>query len=389
MVRCRLAHRASAGVPLRRLQPQDGAVAHPRFLGHRPCRLVRDPAADHLRLGLCGHAAGALSDGGRATRNPLPRRSGPDDRAGACRNRAFVLRAAYGSQYREPGKGGGRPVGQAQGNRPDAARRPGHQPRRDDLPGILADAAQRAYRRDGHRAPRGLFQRPVAARGDQLARSQISRGRLFCRRPIAAGPSQPLPRPAPPDGRRLADAAAAQRFRLCLADRRAALQPRDGRRYASGLARAGVDPLQNAPMTALSIVVPCFNEEGCLDELHQRLSAAARTAVGADYELVLVNDGSRDGTWAAMQRIAEDDRNLVAIELSRHHGHRIALTAGLDLCRGDAILIIDADLQDPPELLGPMLQTMRESSADVVYGVGPPPSPETPLKRRATARVFP
>ena len=58
-------------------------------------------------------------------------------------------------------------------------------------------------------------------------------------------------------------------------------------------------------MTALSIVVPCFNEEACLAELHQRLGAAARAAVGEDYELVLVNDGSRDGSWAAMQRMAE------------------------------------------------------------------------------------
>jgi len=140
-------------------------------------------------------------------------------------------------------------------------------------------------------------------------------------------------------------------------------------------------------MTALSIVVPCFNEEGCLDELHQRLSAAARTAVGADYELVLVNDGSRDGSWAAMKRMAEADRNLVAINLSRNHGHQLALTAGLDLCRGDAILIIDADLQDPPELLGPMLQTMRESGADVVYGVRRSRAGETAFKR-ATAHGF-
>jgi dolichol-phosphate mannosyltransferase len=140
-------------------------------------------------------------------------------------------------------------------------------------------------------------------------------------------------------------------------------------------------------MTALSIVVPCFNEEGCLDELHQRLSAAARTAVGEDYELVLVNDGSRDGSWAAMQRMADADRKLVAINLSRNHGHQLALTAGLDLCRGDAILIIDADLQDPPELLGPMLDSMRKSGADVVYGVRRSRAGETAFKR-ATAHGF-
>src|SRR5437868_10772269 len=137
----------------------------------------------------------------------------------------------------------------------------------------------------------------------------------------------------------------------------------------------------------LSIVVPCFNEEACLGELHQRLSAAARSSVGKDYELVLVNDGSRDGSWQTMQRMAAADPHVVAINLSRNHGHQLALTAGLDLCRGDMIMIIDADLQDPPELLGPMLETMRREEADVVYGVRKSRSGETPFKR-ATAHGF-
>ena len=140
-------------------------------------------------------------------------------------------------------------------------------------------------------------------------------------------------------------------------------------------------------MTALSIVVPCFNEEACLGELHQRLSAAARSAVGEDYELVLVNDGSRDGSWPAMEGLAQSDPKLVAINLSRNHGHQLALTAGLDLCRGDTILIIDADLQDPPELLKPMLEAMREAGADVVYGVRRSRAGETAFKR-ATAHGF-
>ena len=137
----------------------------------------------------------------------------------------------------------------------------------------------------------------------------------------------------------------------------------------------------------LSIVVPCFNEEACLAELHVRLSAAARSAVGDDYELVLVNDGSRDASWTIMQRMAADDAHVVAVNLSRNHGHQLALTAGLDLCRGDAILIIDADLQDPPELLTPMLETMREHDADVVYGVRKSRAGETAFKR-ATAHGF-
>jgi dolichol-phosphate mannosyltransferase len=140
-------------------------------------------------------------------------------------------------------------------------------------------------------------------------------------------------------------------------------------------------------MTALSIVVPCYNEQACLPVLHERLSAAARKAVGDDYEIVLVNDGSRDGSWPIMQRLAAGDPRVVAINLSRNHGHQLALTAGLDLSRGDHVLIIDADLQDPPELLPGMLDAMRENDADVVYGVRKSRKGDTAFKR-ATAHGF-
>ncbi|HEX4761867.1 MAG TPA: glycosyltransferase family 2 protein, partial [Sphingomicrobium sp.] len=140
-------------------------------------------------------------------------------------------------------------------------------------------------------------------------------------------------------------------------------------------------------MTALSIVVPCYNEEACLPALHERLSAVARGVAGDDYEIVLINDGSRDDSWAIMQGLAARDPHLTAINLSRNHGHQLALTAGLDLCRGDAVLVIDADLQDPPELLPEMLATMREKDADVVYGVRKSRAGETAFKR-ATAHGF-
>jgi len=140
-------------------------------------------------------------------------------------------------------------------------------------------------------------------------------------------------------------------------------------------------------MTGLSIVVPCFNEEACLPMLHQRLTAAARAAVGEDYDIVLINDGSRDGSWAIMAGLAADDRHLTAINLSRNHGHQLALTAGLDLCRGERVLIIDADLQDPPELLTEMIATMDREQADVVYGVRKSRAGETAFKR-ATAHGF-
>jgi polyisoprenyl-phosphate glycosyltransferase len=137
----------------------------------------------------------------------------------------------------------------------------------------------------------------------------------------------------------------------------------------------------------LSIVVPCYNEEACLDLLHARIAAAAADAVGNAYELVLVNDGSRDGSWAAMQRLAAADPHVVAVNLSRNHGHQLALTAGLDLCDGEQILIIDADLQDPPELLADMRATMAREGADVVYAVRRRREGET-LFKKATAAGF-
>lgn len=142
-----------------------------------------------------------------------------------------------------------------------------------------------------------------------------------------------------------------------------------------------------AERPALSIVIPCYNEEACLEVLHARVSAAARAAVGDDHEIVLINDGSKDGSWATMQRLAASDPRLVAINLSRNHGHQLALTAGLDLCSGEQILVIDADLQDPPELLSDMRAAMAEQQADVVYAVRRKRDGET-LFKKATAAVF-
>lgn len=136
----------------------------------------------------------------------------------------------------------------------------------------------------------------------------------------------------------------------------------------------------------LSIVVPCFNEEAGLDELHTRVSAVARATVDSDYEIVLVNDGSRDGTWDAICRLADSDPAVVGIDLSRNHGHQAALSAGLSLARGERIFILDADLQDPPELL-PRMMALIEDGADVVYGQRLDRDGETRFKR-ASASLF-
>jgi polyisoprenyl-phosphate glycosyltransferase len=121
-----------------------------------------------------------------------------------------------------------------------------------------------------------------------------------------------------------------------------------------------------AVMPDLSIVAPCYNEEAVLGEFHRRVAAVA-DSMGVSYELVLVDDGSRDRTWEVMRELSTRDPHLVCVRLSRNHGHQLALTAGLSVCRGRRVLILDADLQDPPELL-PQMMAQMDQGAEVVYG---------------------
>ena len=137
----------------------------------------------------------------------------------------------------------------------------------------------------------------------------------------------------------------------------------------------------------LSIVAPCYNEEAGLEEFYHRMTAAAQATAGSDYEFVLLNDGSSDRTWAIMADLVRHDPHVVAVNLARRHGHQLAITAGLYTCRGERILMIDADLQDPPELLTDMWRLMDSAEADVVYGVRRQREGETMLKR-GTAALF-
>jgi glycosyltransferase involved in cell wall biosynthesis len=139
------------------------------------------------------------------------------------------------------------------------------------------------------------------------------------------------------------------------------------------------------PRPTLSVVAPCFNEEGALPEFLRRVGAVL-DGIGSTAEIVVVDDGSRDGTWAVMTQAAERDRRIVAVRLMRNHGHQLALTAGLSVCRGERVLIIDADLQDPPELLPDMI-AMMDQGADVVYGQRRVREGESVFKR-ATAAAF-
>src|ERR1051326_4916794 len=101
---------------------------------------------------------------------------------------------------------------------------------------------------------------------------------------------------------------------------------------------------------ALSVVVPCYNQENGLGELHRRTSQACRSFAAEKYEIILVDDGSRDETWQRIESLATQDPHVVGVKLSRNYGHQNALSAGLSLVRGDLVLIID-DLQDAPALV--------------------------------------
>jgi dolichol-phosphate mannosyltransferase len=133
--------------------------------------------------------------------------------------------------------------------------------------------------------------------------------------------------------------------------------------------------------------VPCYNEADGLRELYRRVTAVCDQTIGREYEIVLVNDGSRDATWAIMSLLATNDERIVAINLTRNYGHQIALTAGLEYCRGERIFILDADLQDPPELLPQMLALM-DGGADVVYGQRRSRKGESWFKRVATLLFY-
>jgi polyisoprenyl-phosphate glycosyltransferase len=116
----------------------------------------------------------------------------------------------------------------------------------------------------------------------------------------------------------------------------------------------------------ISVVAPVFNEHSTLPELHRRLTEVLGPL--GPYELVLVDDGSSDGSWDALLELAARDPHLRLLRLSRNFGHQAALSAGLDAARGEAIVLMDADLQDPPELIPQLVSKWREGF-DVVYAI--------------------
>ncbi|TLY53011.1 MAG: glycosyltransferase family 2 protein [Gammaproteobacteria bacterium] len=144
-------------------------------------------------------------------------------------------------------------------------------------------------------------------------------------------------------------------------------------------------------MPKLCVVVPAYNEGESLREFHARLAAVFDQLAGAseplDCEVLYVDDGSRDDTYAVMSSLREADVRVATLKLSRNFGKELALTAGLDAADADAVVVIDADLQDPPELIPVLLQHWREG-CDVVYGTRSTRAGESGLKKFTAAMFY-
>jgi dolichol-phosphate mannosyltransferase len=138
----------------------------------------------------------------------------------------------------------------------------------------------------------------------------------------------------------------------------------------------------------LSLVIPVFNEEAIIPELDRRLRTflGELKDVGREWEVVFVNDGSKDGSLSMLKELASSEPRYKIVSFSRNFGHQLAITAGLDRAEGEAVVVMDADLQDPPEVVSAMVARWREGF-DVVYGVRAKRHGETWFKR-ATAAVF-
>lgn len=142
----------------------------------------------------------------------------------------------------------------------------------------------------------------------------------------------------------------------------------------------------------ISIVVPMYNEEGTIQRFFERMEGVRAIFISRfgitreQMEVILVNDGSRDATFGMLKQICIENSGYVLLNLSRNHGHQTAITAGIDAAKGDAVAVIDGDLQDPPEFIADMYAKIREGF-DVVYAVRKKREGETFFKL-FTAKLF-
>lgn len=116
----------------------------------------------------------------------------------------------------------------------------------------------------------------------------------------------------------------------------------------------------------LSLVVPAFNEEEAMEQSFER-TYRAMSSIGYPFEIIYIDDGSRDRTWEIISHLAREHEEVKALRFSRNFGHQLAVTAGMDEAKGDAVIIMDADLQDPPEVIADMVKAW-EQGADIAYG---------------------
>jgi len=137
----------------------------------------------------------------------------------------------------------------------------------------------------------------------------------------------------------------------------------------------------------LTVVVPVFNEVETIDVFYARMKKVLESLSPMSYELIFVDDGSRDGSFAKLTGLADHDTRVRVVKLSRNFGHQNAVTAGVDTAQGDAVVIIDADLQDPPEVIPSMFRKWREGY-DVVYGVRENREGEKWMKRYTAALFY-
>jgi dolichol-phosphate mannosyltransferase len=153
------------------------------------------------------------------------------------------------------------------------------------------------------------------------------------------------------------------------------------------LGAAGKEMGQMTAKPLISVVVPVYNEAEGIRHFHERATAAMKALADYEYELVYVDDGSRDDSYKIIRAFAEGDPRVQVVKFSRNFGHQIAITAGLDYARGDAVVFIDADLQDPPELIAELIAKWREGN-DVVYARRAVRKGETQFKLLTAAAFY-
>lgn len=138
----------------------------------------------------------------------------------------------------------------------------------------------------------------------------------------------------------------------------------------------------------LTALVPAYNEEDCIYELYNRVTNVLKGLKNYDYEILIINDGSKDNTLSILEELHAKDKHIEYVNLARNYGKETAMAAGFDYAKGDVVVILDADLQDPPELIPEMFEVMRGGGYDDVYGKRKSRKGETWLKKTSSKLFY-